>query len=116
MAVSDRLRVLIGRRIREERERAGYKQAELARVVQIDASQLCRIEQGQRNVDSVLLREIADALEVSMDDFFDERKPELMLARRGDADDAAMQEMIAWAVQLRSDIELLSKYVDGPRR
>ncbi|MGH3091884.1 MAG: helix-turn-helix domain-containing protein [Gaiellaceae bacterium] len=110
-------RELVGRRIREERESAGYmNQRRFAELVGLDPSQLCRIELGQRNVDSVLLRRIADALEVSMDDFFEERRQELALARQGDADDESTQEMIAWTLGLRRDIDLLFDYVGGRTR
>jgi transcriptional regulator with XRE-family HTH domain len=110
-------RELVGRRIREERERVGHtNQRQFAEMLGIDPSQLCRIELGQRNVDSVLLRRIADALEIPMDEFFEERRQQLALARQGDADDESTQDMIAWTLGLRRDIDLLFDYVGGRGR
>lgn len=115
--MSDSFRELVGRRVREEREQAGHtNQRQFAELVGLDPSQLCRIELGRRNVDSVLLRRISDALEVPMDDFFEERRQELALARHGDADDESTQEMITWTLGLRQDIDLLFDYVGGRTR
>jgi transcriptional regulator with XRE-family HTH domain len=94
----------IGARIREERLRAEVKQEELAEAVGIDAPRLSRIEQGKRGIDSLVLRRIANYFALPMDAFFESpAAAEVALARRGDAEDAAMQEMLGWARQLQRD-------------
>ena len=66
--MSETARELIGRRIKEERLRAGYEnQAAFAKSIGIDAPTLSRIEHGKRGVDSVLLQEIADRFGVVME-------------------------------------------------
>lgn len=103
---------LIGRRIREERLRAGFdNQAEFARVLGIDNTKLSRIESGQRRTDSVLLQQIADQLDVPMEALLHDPTPELALARQGDAGDEAMQAMIHWATALRADMRTVAAYV-----
>ncbi len=94
-------RTLIGQRIRQEREAAGYTQARLAEIVGIDDTVLCRIENGQRGLDSLILRRIANALDVPMDRFFAAAEP-LTLAR--EADGEAMLEMAEWARKMKADL------------
>lgn len=94
-------RTLIGQRIRQEREAAGYTQAQLAEIVGIDDTVLCRIENGQRGLDSLILRRIASTLDVPMDRFFIDAEP-LALAR--DADGEAMREMADWARKMKADL------------
>lgn len=57
----------IGRRVREARDRAGMRQAELARQAQVEKSALCRIEGGQRRVTAGELWRIATALGVPVE-------------------------------------------------
>jgi transcriptional regulator with XRE-family HTH domain len=103
---------LIGRRVREERVRAGFdNQAEFARELGIDNTKLSRVESGQRRADSVLLQRIADQLGVPMEALLRDPTPELALARQGDADHQAMQAMIDWATALRSDLRTMAAYV-----
>jgi transcriptional regulator with XRE-family HTH domain len=110
--MAESARELIGRRVREERERAGFAhQGRFARAVGIDAAALSRIETGKRGVDSVVLQRIADMLEVPMDTLVRDPEPQLTLARQGDADDEAMRPMIQWAASLLEDMEAMAKYV-----
>lgn len=103
---------LIGRRIREERIRAGFdNQAEFARVLDMDNTKLSRIESGQRRADSVLLQQIADRLDLPMETLLRDPTPELALARQGAAGEQAMQAMIDWATALRADMRTVAAYV-----
>lgn len=105
-------RELIGRRVREERERAGFTHlTQFAQSVDLDASVLSRIETGQRGIDSVVLQRIADRLEVPIDTLVRDPQPEFALARQGDAADEAMQPMIEWASKLLDDMEAMARYV-----
>lgn len=107
---------LIGRRIREERRRAGYEtQTEFARLVDVDNSKLSRVEAGLRRADSVLLQRIADQLEIPIEALLRDPAPELALRRQGDADDEAMRDMIAWATALRADMRTVAAYVGRDR-
>jgi transcriptional regulator with XRE-family HTH domain len=112
--MTNQFRLSAGQRIREMREAAGYRnQREFARELGISASELSRIERGLRRLDTVLLRRIAEKLNTTMDAFFAEETQMLALARAGDADSESMQRMVAWAEELRADINRVAEYV-GP--
>ncbi len=99
-------RTLIGRRIREEREAAGYTQAQLAQRAAIDDTVLSRIENGQRGIDSLILRRIARTLEVPMDRFFTAREG-IALARSGDSEE--VRGMVEWARRMKADLRFVRK-------
>jgi transcriptional regulator with XRE-family HTH domain len=96
--------VSIGRRIREEREAAGYTQAQLAQAVGIDATVLSRIEGGQRGIDSLIMRRMARALDVPMERFFDSSQP-VALARGADGEELAA--MVDWARRMKADLSFV---------
>ena len=62
--------VAIGRRIKAWRERAGKKQNRVALAAMLPTDVLCKIESGVRRVDAAEMRRIADALKVSVEDFY----------------------------------------------
>jgi transcriptional regulator with XRE-family HTH domain len=103
-------RSLIGSRIREERRAAGFTQQELAEQIGLDAPRLSRIENGERGIDSLVLRRIATAIEVPMDVFFEDR---VVVHGRGDGDDPDLSAMIDWARELRHDIQAVTAYSAG---
>lgn len=90
----------IGQRIREEREAAGYTQAQLAERIGVGDTTLCKIELNQRGLDSLTLRRISRQLDVPMDRFFAEEP--LVLARAGGGEQ--MSEMLAWACEMSADL------------
>jgi transcriptional regulator with XRE-family HTH domain len=113
IAMTNQFRLSVGQRIREMREVAGYRiQREFARELGISASELSRIERGLRRLDTVLLRRIAEKLNTTMDAFFTDGTQMLALARAGDADSDSMQRMVAWAEELRADINRVAEYVE----
>jgi len=57
----------IGKRIRELRESKGFEAKKMATLVNIDAANLCRIEQGKYSVGLDILSKIASALGVKID-------------------------------------------------
>ncbi len=97
-------RILIGRRIKEEREAAGYTQAQLAERVAIDDTVLSRIETGQRGIDSLILRRVARVLDVPMDRFFAASEV-VALARNGESDE--VRAMIDWASRMKADLSFV---------
>ncbi len=62
-------RTLIGSKVRERRRALGVTQAKLAQLLGISASYLNLIEADRRNIGGALLKRIADALEVPLDQF-----------------------------------------------
>lgn len=104
------LKKLVGQRIREERQAAGYTRLEdFAAVLEIDHTYLSRIERGERGLDSLLLARIATQLDVPMDSFFDpERGAVLALARGRTGERDAMVE---WGLELLADIDYAEQIV-----
>jgi transcriptional regulator with XRE-family HTH domain len=92
----------VGMRIRQERERLGMSQEELAVAVGLgNRSQVNKVESGVRRVDSLELRRFSEALGVPMDAFFDDARGEVLSLARGDDDD----RMTQWGLDLLGDME-----------
>ena len=62
----------IGNRLQEVRLRKNLTQKELAFIVDVEISQITRIERGIINTSVLNLVKITDALEISMSEFFKE--------------------------------------------
>lgn len=98
---------VVGGRIKQERERVGLSQEQLAEAVGLgNRSQINKIESGHRKVDSTELRRISDVLGVPMDAFFDEQRGEVLALARGDDD-----RMVQWGLDLLADIEFAESAV-----
>lgn len=61
----------VGKRIKELRHKLNISQEELADKAGIHRTYIASLEVGKRNISIVLLEKIADALEVSLSEFFD---------------------------------------------
>ena len=66
----DDVRLKIGQRIKELREEADMSQKDLAYAADLDRSYIASIENGQRNVSIVNIEKIANALRVTLKEFF----------------------------------------------
>ena len=64
------LQVRIGKNIRRDRTHKELSQAELAALLKVDKAYISRIENGQKNLTISSLEKIADALDVSVQKFF----------------------------------------------
>jgi transcriptional regulator with XRE-family HTH domain len=62
--------VEIGRKVREFRQQAGLSQEKLAEMVGVSYQQLQKYESGQTTLNILKLQQIAQALKVSVLDFF----------------------------------------------
>lgn len=112
--MTDNYRIQLGARIREVRRAAGYNQGgDFARALGLDPSQLSRIERGLRRIDSMLLRRIATVLDVPLDSLFPDSRTGVALARQGDGADAKLKRMIDWALELRTDLDIVEDHVAG---
>lgn len=83
----------------------------------MDKSVLSRIENGERGLDSVLLRNAAILYDVSMDELFEEsRTTTLIKARALGADLSAVDEMARWAQRKLSELRFVRgelREIDG---
>jgi len=64
------IKLKIGQRIKELREKAEMSQKDLAYTADLDRSYIASIENGKRNVSIVNIEKIANALNVTLKEFF----------------------------------------------
>tara|TARA_Y200000002_G_C22272575_1_gene492788 strand:- start:281 stop:499 length:219 start_codon:yes stop_codon:yes gene_type:complete len=60
----------ISKNIKELRLEKGISQEELSHLIQIDRKYASLIERGDRNLSILMLKKIANGLEISLEDFF----------------------------------------------
>ena len=72
--MSEDVRRMVGDNVKRLRLAAELSQAELANRMGVDRAYVSGLEQGQRNPTVISLWHVAQALEVSIRDFFDEPK------------------------------------------
>lgn len=68
------IKVKIGLRIKELREKVNMTQKDLAYSADLDRSYIASIENGQRNVSVINIEKIAKALGVTVKEFFEDGK------------------------------------------
>lgn len=66
------IKLKIGQRIKVLREQAEMSQKDLAYSADLDRSYIASIENGQRNVSIVNIEKIANALNITLKDFFND--------------------------------------------
>lgn len=67
-----KIKLKIGQRIKELRESANMSQKDLAYIADLDRSYIASVESGQRNISIVNIEKIADALNCSLKEFFND--------------------------------------------
>lgn len=68
------IKLKIGQRIKELREKAEMSQKDLAYTADLDRSYIASVENGQRNVSIVNIEKIANALNVTLKEFFNDNE------------------------------------------
>lgn len=61
---------MVGKRIRELRNKLGVSQEEFADMVDLDRTYITSVECGKRNISIVNIEKIAKALNVTLSEFF----------------------------------------------
>ncbi|MDI6735571.1 MAG: helix-turn-helix transcriptional regulator [bacterium] len=64
----------IGLRIKELRKSVGYSQIELAEHSDLDRTYITSVENGKRNISIENIEKIATALNVTLEEFFNDNK------------------------------------------
>ena len=77
------VKLKIGQRIKELREETNMSQKDLAYAADLDRSYIASVENGQRNVSIVNIEKIANALGVSVKEFFKPKYFENTTANKG---------------------------------
>ena len=64
------VKLLVGKRVRELRNNLGISQEELADLAGLDRTYITSVECGKRNISIVNIEKLANALQVSLKEFF----------------------------------------------
>lgn len=64
------IRILVGKRVKELRNKLGISQEELAARAELDRTYITSVECGKRNISIVNIERLANALKVSLHEFF----------------------------------------------
>ena len=64
------IKILVGKRVKELRNKVGISQEELADIAELDRTYITSVECGKRNISIVNIEKLAKALKVSLSDFF----------------------------------------------
>lgn len=64
------IKVLVGQRVKQLRARLGVSQEELADLAGLDRTYITSVECGRRNISIVNIEKLANALSVSLAEFF----------------------------------------------
>ncbi len=64
------IKIRVGKRIKELRNKQGISQEKLAGLAEIDRTYMTSVENGRRNIAIVNLEKIVKALDVDFGDFF----------------------------------------------
>lgn len=103
----------LGASLRSFRERNGYTLEQLAERLGVDQANLSRMERGERNISTLVLRRAADVFEVAMDTFF---RPPVEAVELLRADDGAdVDEILEWAAELQRDMRAVRSLAEDDR-
>ena len=65
------IKILVGKRVKDLRNKLGISQEELADIAQLDRTYITSVECGRRNISIVNIEKLAKSLKVSLSEFFD---------------------------------------------
>lgn len=64
------IKIAVGKRIKELRTKLGLSQEALADIAALDRTYITSVERGKRNISIINIEKIANALEISLSEFF----------------------------------------------
>lgn len=64
------IKLLVGKRVKQLRNERGISQEELANLAGLDRTYITSVECGKRNISIVNIEKLANALQVSLKEFF----------------------------------------------
>lgn len=65
------IKLLVGKRVKELRNKLGVSQEELADLAGLDRTYITSVESGRRNISIVNIEKLANALKVTVKEFFE---------------------------------------------
>lgn len=64
------IRILVGKRVKELRNKLSISQEELADLAGLDRTYITSVERGKRNISIINVEKLANSLQVSLSEFF----------------------------------------------
>ena len=64
------IKIAVGKRVKELRYKLGISQEELADIAELDRTYITSVECGKRNISIVNVEKLANALNVTLKEFF----------------------------------------------
>ncbi len=64
------IKILVGKRVKELRNKLGVSQEELADLAGLDRTYITSVESGRRNISIVNIEKLAKALNITLAEFF----------------------------------------------
>ena len=64
------IKIVVGKRVKELRNKLGISQEELADIAELDRTYITSVECGKRNISIVNIEKLAIALKVTLKEFF----------------------------------------------
>ena len=64
------IKIAVGKRVKELRNKLGISQEELADIAELDRTYITSVECGKRNISIVNVEKLAKALKVNLSEFF----------------------------------------------
>ena len=64
------IRILLGKRVKELRNKLSISQEELADLAGLDRTYITSVERGKRNISIINVEKLANSLQVSLSEFF----------------------------------------------
>lgn len=68
------IKILVGKRVKELRNNLGISQEELANIAELDRTYITSVECGKRNISIINVEKLANALKVTLSEFFNFNK------------------------------------------
>ena len=65
------IKIVVGKRVKELRNKLGISQEELADIAELDRTYITSVECGKRNISIVNIEKLATSLNVTLKEFFD---------------------------------------------
>ena len=64
------IKILVGKRVKELRNKLGISQEELADIAQLDRTYITSVDRGRRSIIKKNVEKLANALKVTLKEFF----------------------------------------------
>ncbi|MCF8001962.1 MAG: helix-turn-helix domain-containing protein [Halanaerobiales bacterium] len=113
--MSDLTFLKIGKRLKKARKNCGYTQSDVAKMTELNRVTISKIENGNKNIDSLTLKKLAKVYGYSLTYFLEEEEEheELSISFRTDKLTETELEAVKWVKKLLFNFEDLKEIKEG---